>query len=443
MKTKKKENNISKRKKKKKGFTLIELLAVIIILGVLMIIAIPSVTEYISSSRKNAYVTTAGQYITGARNKINAAEIPMFNTEATYYVPTSCISLEKGGGSPFGDIEEGYVVVTYDGYGYDYYFTVRDSSNQGILLTDDSLLNIDSVQTGITDINELIGIEGKEVILISEDCKESFTEHVAVDTIPENGKLETNNIEPPITPPTSDTTPINFTTITGVNSTFVTVTTNLTNVKEEDYPIKIDYYIKFSSEADSTYTKEHTTTLSTGTTDSYTYSMPQPYASYTMKIVVTDASNNESVAYETAGVQCFLAGTQVLTNNGLKNIEDIKMGELVYSINVDTNEKELKQITALYTGLTDEVYEITIGDEVIKTTPKHEFYIVDKGWIRAYALEEGDQIVSTGETPMVITKIVHKKNQEPTPVYNMTVEGNHNYLVTKYRLLVHNASSPS
>ena len=43
----------------KKGFTLIELLAVIIILGILMIIAIPSVTKYISDSRKSAYVDTA------------------------------------------------------------------------------------------------------------------------------------------------------------------------------------------------------------------------------------------------------------------------------------------------------------------------------------------------------------------------------------------------
>ena len=34
----------------KKGFTLIELLAVIIILGILMIITIPSVTKYINDS---------------------------------------------------------------------------------------------------------------------------------------------------------------------------------------------------------------------------------------------------------------------------------------------------------------------------------------------------------------------------------------------------------
>ena len=38
-------------KRNNKGFTLVELLAVIVILGLLMAIAIPSVTKYITQSR--------------------------------------------------------------------------------------------------------------------------------------------------------------------------------------------------------------------------------------------------------------------------------------------------------------------------------------------------------------------------------------------------------
>ncbi|MDD6878923.1 MAG: type II secretion system protein [bacterium] len=40
--------------KNKKGFTLVELLAVIVILGVLLLVAVPSVTRVISNSRINA-----------------------------------------------------------------------------------------------------------------------------------------------------------------------------------------------------------------------------------------------------------------------------------------------------------------------------------------------------------------------------------------------------
>ena len=52
---------------KNRGFTLIELLAVIVILGVILVIAIPSINAAILNSRKNAYVTTANEFVDGLR----------------------------------------------------------------------------------------------------------------------------------------------------------------------------------------------------------------------------------------------------------------------------------------------------------------------------------------------------------------------------------------
>ena len=128
------------KKTNKKGFTLIELLAVIIILGVLMIIAIPSVTEYISSSRKSAFADSAVSYIDGTRTMVNQAQkVQFFDVNTLYLVPvgheeeSSCVSLEKGGASPYSDTwEYAYVGVTYNGTSYNYYFIAKDSSNQGI-----------------------------------------------------------------------------------------------------------------------------------------------------------------------------------------------------------------------------------------------------------------------------------------------------------------------
>ena len=53
-----------------KGFTLIELIAVIIIIGVLMMVAIPSVTTLISNSRKEVYVSNAKKYIEQSKIKV-------------------------------------------------------------------------------------------------------------------------------------------------------------------------------------------------------------------------------------------------------------------------------------------------------------------------------------------------------------------------------------
>ena len=163
----KKNKTLAEKLKSKRvlGFTLIELLAVIIILGVLMIIAVPSVTEYIQTSRREGYVRMATQYINGAITKVNSAKLPMFDIEATYYYPAKCIALEKGGDSPYGELKEAYIVITYDGTKYDYYWTSRDATNTGILLTADNLLHESKVKANIKSISTDIGIEGKEKIL--------------------------------------------------------------------------------------------------------------------------------------------------------------------------------------------------------------------------------------------------------------------------------------
>ena len=136
----------------KKGFTLIELLAVIIILGILMIIAIPSVTRYISNSRKEAYVDTARGVIGGARNIVNSGDLGMYDTNVTYYIPTSCIKTESGLKSPYGEFTKAYIGVVYDGLGYNYYWISVDDAGQGVpKLTPLEKLDSDDV---VSDLND-------------------------------------------------------------------------------------------------------------------------------------------------------------------------------------------------------------------------------------------------------------------------------------------------
>ena len=90
------------KKMNKKGFTLVELLAVIVILGLLMAIAIPSVTKYITQSRKKTLISSIDSYITGVTTAVNDNEFgALSNQDVCYYIPVSndktasCVTLEN------------------------------------------------------------------------------------------------------------------------------------------------------------------------------------------------------------------------------------------------------------------------------------------------------------------------------------------------------------
>ena len=111
------------KKMNSKGFTLIELLAVITIMGILMMVAIPSVSRTIENSRRDTFANIAHEYVNGvladniecgsdAAGWVVASATP----DGTYYfqIDTQAQNtkdlMESGGKSPFGNAEmSGYV----------------------------------------------------------------------------------------------------------------------------------------------------------------------------------------------------------------------------------------------------------------------------------------------------------------------------------------------
>ena len=197
------------------------------------------------------------------------------------------------------------------------------------------------------------------------------------------------------------------------------------------------YYLKKATDSDSEYKLKYQ-----GTNTSYNPTEElELYVSYIMKVEVADAAGNiGSAIISFDGPYCFAEGTKVLTESGMKNIEEIKVGEKVYAINIDTNQRELKEVTNVIENNSKEIYELTIEGEIVKATPKHKFYIIDKGWTMACELEEGD-IIASKEENITINKIKLVTYDEPIKVYNLTVDDFHTYLITEYEVLVHNAGS--
>lgn len=139
------------------------------------------------------------------------------------------------------------------------------------------------------------------------------------------------------------------------------------------------------------------------------------------------------------GVACFTAGTKVAVEEGFKNIEDIQVGDMVYSYNMETKQIELKEVDKLVSHETDTIFEILAGTERIETTWSHPFYTTNKGKCLASNLDFGDSLKTLdNRNPRVLDIAKVSKN---ATVYEIRVKDNYNYFVGDTSVLVFNEKS--
>jgi RHS repeat-associated protein len=133
---------------------------------------------------------------------------------------------------------------------------------------------------------------------------------------------------------------------------------------------------------------------------------------------------------------CFVSGTLVMTDKGYKKIEEIQVGDFVWTYNDTTHTYAKKKVVRVFVYERDTVYVLHIGGETIKTTSDHPFFVGGR-WIKVKDLRVGDRVVNYDGKSIEITAIdlVAKR----TKVHNFEVADYHTYYVSVKRVLVHNS----
>lgn len=157
-----------------------------------------------------------------------------------------------------------------------------------------------------------------------------------------------------------------------------------------------------------------------------------------------------------SNANCFKEGTLVETEEGLKPIEEIKVGDKVLAYDETTGEQAYKPVVQLFRNTTKEWYHIHVNGEEIVCTGGHPFYVLNataarkivnyegqpqnaKGaWICANELKVSDKVLLSDGSCAIIESVEVEKLSEPETTYNFEVSDAHTYYVSDSKVLVHN-----
>ncbi len=144
---------------------------------------------------------------------------------------------------------------------------------------------------------------------------------------------------------------------------------------------------------------------------------------------------------KTAGMLCFVEGTLVHTQDGLKPIEEIQVGDLVASKDEFTGETTWKPVTELFRNYDKSILKVTLvtaegEEELLGVTAEHPFWVDGQGWVDAGELHEGQIISSVDGDVLTVNSIVPDEQLHDT--YNFEVADYHTYFVGEQGAWVHN-----
>jgi hypothetical protein len=146
-----------------------------------------------------------------------------------------------------------------------------------------------------------------------------------------------------------------------------------------------------------------------------------------------ERSGNIQRTFALPPMDCLAAGTTIQTVEGLRNVEDLHVGDMVASVDVKTGEIKTQPITQISTRDADTSFTFETADgQQVHATGGHRWWVVGKGWVRTRELAP-KMLIRTTEASIEVAKV--EKIDKPCKFYNMTVDETHTYFVGKDRLL--------
>ena len=137
--------------------------------------------------------------------------------------------------------------------------------------------------------------------------------------------------------------------------------------------------------------------------------------------------------------QCFKEGTLVETEEGLKPIEEIEVGDKVLAYDEATGEQAYKPVVQLFRNTSHEWIIVKVNGVEIESTPGHKYYLPkSNSWVSAKDLQVGTKVLLSDGGFGEIERVIYKYYNTAQTTYNFEVADFHTYYVSENGVLVHN-----